>query len=436
MSHSPDIAIAVERLSKRFRVGERATYGTLRDAIADGVRRLVRRGSPTRKARFHQALDDVSFTVGRGQILGIVGANGAGKSTLLKIISRITEPTAGRCVIAGRVGSLLEVGTGFNPELTGRENIFVNGTLLGMTRQEIRSKFDDIVAFSGIAAYIDTPVKRYSTGMQVRLGFAVAAHLDPEILLLDEVLAVGDVGFQRRCLGKMNDVASGGRTIVFVSHNMEAVAGLCSRAIWLDCGKIRMDGPANAVVRAYLSEHIGEDGSIPWPHPDRRSGNGRLRLTAFRILDRDNKALSSIVVGQDLVLELSYFAESQGRDNLSIWVWIRSADGRVVTAFNSRMTGRDFNKLPAAGKLTCNVPRFPLGPGSYTVWLAATLGAETADEVDRAIAFEVVPGDFFASGTSLSDKVEFLCDHTWSSTALEIPSTKRPESSDCSELVS
>jgi lipopolysaccharide transport system ATP-binding protein len=407
-------AIAVECLHKTFRVGDGPAYGTLRDVIADGARRLIGRMPPARGKRLHQALDDVSFTVARGEILGVIGPNGAGKSTLLKILSGITEPTEGRCVISGRVGSLLEVGTGFNLELTGRENIFVNGTILGMTRREIRAKFDDIVAFAGIESYIDTPVKRYSTGMQVRLGFAVAAHLQPEILLLDEVLAVGDVAFQRRCLGKMSEIASAGRTILFVSHNMEAVAGLCARAIWLDRGKIRMDGPARSVVHAYLTEGVdGAGGQPQWPRAEQRRGSGRLRLTGFRMLDDGGASVTSVAVGQDLTLELSFVAGPQGRNNVSIWIWVRSAEGQMVTAFNSRMTGRDFSGLPAEGALRCRVPRLPLGPGSYTVALAATHGAETADEVDRAMVFDVVAGDYFGTGTSLSDKVEFICDHAW-----------------------
>ena len=407
-------AITVEHLQKFFRVGESVAYGTLRDVIADGARRLLGRMPPRREKRIHRALDDISFTVAPGEILGVIGANGAGKSTLLKILSGITDPTEGRCVISGRVASLLEVGTGFNLELTGRENVFVNGTILGMTRKEIRAKFDEIVAFSGIEPYIDTPVKRYSTGMQVRLGFAVAAHLQPEILLLDEVLAVGDVAFQRRCLGKMSEIASAGRTILFVSHNMEAVAGLCSRALWLDRGRIRMDGPARSVVHAYLIEGVDGTGAQPqWPRAEQRRGSGHLRLTGFRILGEGGTSLTSAAVGQDLTMELSFVAGPQGRDNVSIWVWIRSAEGRMVTAFNSRMTGRDFSGLPAEGALRCRVPRLPLGPGSYTVALAATHGAETADEVDRAMVFDVVAGDYFGTGTSLSDKVEFICDHAW-----------------------
>ncbi|RME47458.1 MAG: ABC transporter ATP-binding protein, partial [Chloroflexi bacterium] len=250
-----DIAIRVEHLSKRYRIGQlHRPHDTLRDSIADfGLRIadwLSRRANPKSKIQNSKsddtiwALRDVSFEVKRGEVVGIIGRNGAGKSTLLKILSRITEPTSGRAEIHGRVGSLLEVGTGFHPELTGRENIYLNGAILGMRKREIDRKFDEIVAFAEIEKFIDTPVKRYSSGMYVRLAFAVAAHLEPEILLVDEVLAVGDAAFQKKCLGKMGDVAKEGRTVLFVSHNMAAITSLCQRAIWLEEGKIKEDGSA------------------------------------------------------------------------------------------------------------------------------------------------------------------------------------------------
>ncbi len=235
-------AISTYDLSKSYRIGElHSAYGTLRDSLAGAARRFVRR---ERGSDYEEiwALRDVSFEVPEGQVVGIIGKNGAGKSTLLKILTRITTPTAGRVEIRGRVGSLLEVGTGFHPELTGRENVFLNGSVLGMKRQEIQRKFDEIVEFSGVERFIDTPVKRYSSGMSVRLAFAVAAHLEPEILLVDEVLAVGDAEFQRRCLGRMEDLSDSGRTIVFVSHQMQAVAQLCDRAILLEKGSVVLDG--------------------------------------------------------------------------------------------------------------------------------------------------------------------------------------------------
>ncbi|MFQ5604266.1 MAG: ABC transporter ATP-binding protein [bacterium] len=257
------IAIQVEKLSKQYRIGtKQESYHTLRDTLTDTFAAPFRRvkkllqGQATGAADLDEiiwALKDVSFKVEHGEVLGVIGRNGAGKSTLLKVLSRITEPSAGRARICGRVGSLLEVGTGFHPELTGRENIFLNGAILGMRREEIERKFDEIVAFSEVERFIDTPVKHYSSGMYLRLAFAVAAHLQPEILLVDEVLAVGDSAFQKKCLGKMRDVAEEGRTVLFVSHNMGAVSQLCSRALWIDDGQIKSNGPSAEVVAQYLT---------------------------------------------------------------------------------------------------------------------------------------------------------------------------------------
>ena len=269
----PDVVIRTEGLGKMYMIGhegDRAHYASLREVIARGVRNATRKGLDLVHGRAIVegdvleevwALRNVSFEVRQGEVLGVIGRNGAGKSTLLKILSRITEPTEGRATIRGRVASLLEVGTGFHPELSGRENIFLNGAILGMTRDEIRRKFDDIVAFAEVDKYIDTPVKRYSSGMYVRLAFAVAAHLDPEILLVDEVLAVGDAMFQKKCLSKMNEVAKGGRTVFFISHNMASVTELTSRVLLIDHGQIRMDGASGEVVAAYLTGSGGSGGS-------------------------------------------------------------------------------------------------------------------------------------------------------------------------------
>jgi len=273
-----DIAIRVENLSKRYRIGQlHQRHDTLRDALVDSVTRIARIG---RKKNSNNslnscqkesiwALKDVSFEVERGEVVGIIGRNGAGKSTLLKILSRITEPTSGQAIIHGRVGSLLEVGTGFHPELTGRENIYLNGAILGMRKREIDKKFDEIVAFDEIEKFIDTPVKRYSSGMYVRLAFAVAAHLEPEILLVDEVLAVGDAAFQKKCLGKMGDVAKEGRTVLFVSHSMPTIENLCSDVIWIDSGRILGRGPTRSMVSQYVDAvnkqefSVGETASAP-----------------------------------------------------------------------------------------------------------------------------------------------------------------------------
>lgn len=252
MSSEP--AIVAEGVGKRYRLGERESYRALRDVLAGTVAAPFRRQRKPGASRELWALEDVSFTLGRGDVLGLIGANGAGKSTLLKVLSRITDPTRGRVTLRGRVGSLLEVGTGFHPELTGRENIMLNGTILGMRRAEIMRRFDEIVEFAGVQRFLDTPVKRYSSGMQVRLAFAVAAHLEPEILLVDEVLAVGDAEFQQKCLGKMKDVSREGRTVVFVSHNLAAVRSLCPRALVLEKGRLTFDGPTEEAVHRYLGQ--------------------------------------------------------------------------------------------------------------------------------------------------------------------------------------
>ena len=286
-------AIRVENLSKQYHIGgKQEKYRTLRDSVTDGFkapfRRMSRllRGQASGAAELHEtiwALKDVSFEVERGEVVGIIGRNGAGKSTLLKVLSRITEPTEGFADVYGRVGSLLEVGTGFHEELTGRENIYLNGAILGMRREEINAKFDEIMSFAEVERFIDTPVKHYSSGMRLRLGFAVAAHLEPEILVVDEVLAVGDAQFQRKCLNKMQDVGQHGRTVLFVSHNMPAVTRLCERTILLDGGRVQADGPSSEIVGLYLSSGLGTTMAREWPDPARAPGDGVARLRAVHV---------------------------------------------------------------------------------------------------------------------------------------------------------
>src|SRR5438445_3846127 len=275
-----NIAIRVDDLSKQYTIGlAQRRHDTLRDQIMDSLRSIFRSnghrfafGQRSDSSTTIWALKDISFEIKHGEVVGVIGRNGAGKSTLLKILSRITEPTTGRVEIYGRIGSLLEVGTGFHGELTGRENIYLNGAILGMRRGEIENKFDQIVAFAEVEKFIDTPVKRYSSGMYVRLAFAVAAHLEPELLIVDEVLSVGDAAFQRKCLGKMSDVAREGRTVVFVSHNMIAVQQLCHRAVWLDEGRIRCDGPSTHVVAEYLQAGADHAMERTWPTIERAPG--------------------------------------------------------------------------------------------------------------------------------------------------------------------
>jgi lipopolysaccharide transport system ATP-binding protein len=304
-------SLRIEHIGKRYRLGaHKEPYRTLRDTIAGATRvvcsRLAARGD-TGRARPHVwALRDVSFEVEAGTVLGLIGRNGAGKSTLLKILSRITDPTVGLVEIRGRVGSLLEVGTGFHPELTGRENVFLSGAILGMQRHEITRKFDEIVAFAEIDPFVDTPVKHYSSGMYLRLAFAVAAHLETEILLVDEVLAVGDARFQRKCMDKMQGVGEGGRTVIFVSHSMPSIARLCERAVLLDEGVVARDGAAHEVVGAYLNSGLGTMAAREWPDPAAAPQSGVVRLRAVRVRDSSGRVADAIDIRERVGIELEY----------------------------------------------------------------------------------------------------------------------------------
>jgi lipopolysaccharide transport system ATP-binding protein len=304
-------AIQIERISKKYRLGPREKYRSLRESlvrIGSAPARLASRLGGKRPPIDDEfwALRDVSFSVQPGEIVGIIGRNGAGKSTLLKILSRITSPTEGRVTLRGRVGSLLEVGTGFHPELTGRENIFLNGAILGMTRKETQSRFDEIVAFAEVEKFLDTSVKHYSSGMYMRLAFAVAAHLEPEILLVDEVLAVGDASFQKKCLNKMESVSRRGRTIFFVSHNMTAITRLCSRAIMLENGRVFQDGISSAVVTTYLRSGLGTTAARVWEDPTRAPGNAVARLRSVRARTAEGETADSFDIRRPIGLEMEY----------------------------------------------------------------------------------------------------------------------------------
>ncbi|GIU93818.1 MAG: ABC transporter [Gaiellaceae bacterium] len=358
-------AIVVEELGKRYRIGQlQSAYGTLRDALAEGAARIVRR---ERKPTYEEiwALRDVSFEVTEGEVLGVLGRNGAGKSTLLKILTRITNPTTGTATIRGRVGSLLEVGTGFHPELTGRENIFLNGSILGMKRKEILRKFDEIVEFAGVEKFIDTPVKRYSSGMSVRLAFAVAAHLEPEILLVDEVLAVGDAEFQRRCLGRMEDISMTGRTVLFVSHNMQTLTALCNRAIWLDQGAIVRDGKSSEVVAQYLQAGFGTGSQREWPDVETAPGNQYVRMRFVRVV-QDGRVVDAVDVRRPVGIEIG-FRVFDGAPPLfpKIKLW----DAQSNVAFNAMDTSRRWDDPPPPGDYVCTawIPGNLLNEGLMTV---------------------------------------------------------------------
>ena len=296
------------RLGKRYVLGERERYTSLRESLTDVMRnprRLVRR-TDAKGNETIWALRDVSFDVRSGEVVGIIGRNGAGKSTLLKILARITDPTEGAAAIRGRAGCLLEVGTGFHPELTGRENMYLNAAILGMRRVEISRRFDEIVAFAEIERFLDTPVKHYSSGMEVRLAFAVAAHLDPDILIVDEVLAVGDTRFQRRCLDKMENAGREGRTVLFVSHSMSAVTRLCDRTILLDEGRVVADGPSHSVVATYLRSGLGTSGAREWPDPSRAPGNEIVRLRAARVRAENGEIVEAVDIRRPVSIEIEF----------------------------------------------------------------------------------------------------------------------------------
>lgn len=315
---STDFAISAANLGKKYVISHEtggASYAALRDVMADAARRAASRVAgvfrgrarpPSRNYEDLWALRSVNFDVRAGEAIGVIGRNGAGKSTLLKVLSRITEPSEGRVSIAGRVASLLEVGTGFHPELTGRENVFLNGAILGMSRREILAKFDEIVAFAEVERFLDTPVKRYSSGMYVRLAFAVAAHLEPEILLVDEVLAVGDMEFRRKCLGKMQGVSQQGRTVLFVSHDMGNIANLCARTIWMDGGRVRTIGPTKEVIAEYVTSGAHLSGEKVWSEPELAPGNENVRLHAVRFRS-GGKVTADVMIDEPLIIEMDYW---------------------------------------------------------------------------------------------------------------------------------
>jgi lipopolysaccharide transport system ATP-binding protein len=369
------VTIKTEGLSKQYKIGQmRPAYGTLRDSLVHGVKRL-RTGHVHEPPETIWALKDVSFEANEGEVLGVIGPNGAGKSTLLKILSRITVPTEGRAEIRGRVGSLLEVGTGFHPELTGRENIYLNGSILGMRRQEINRAFDDIVEFSGVQKFIDTPVKRYSSGMFVRLAFSVAAHFEPEVMIVDEVLAVGDAEFQRRSMGRMETLGESGRTIVFVSHNLRGVLQLCNRAILLDGGRVVASGATEEVVARYEEQAIGMGSEKFWDVDD-APANEAVRLQSVRIVDEDGTAVGVVDVRRPVGVEIAFSVLRPGRaivPKLKLW------DQHGVVCFNAMDVSPRWHETVA--------------PGDYavTAWIPGNLLNEGHHGVDVEIVKLQVP---------------------------------------------
>jgi homopolymeric O-antigen transport system ATP-binding protein len=381
-----DVAIRVEGLGKLYRLGKSQQYKSLRETLTQtftapirGVRRMLQgTAEEPRNGDTIWALKDVSFEIKHGEAIGVIGRNGAGKSTLLKILSRITEPTEGEAKIYGRVGSLLEIGTGFHPELTGRENIYLNGSILGMKRHEIERKFDEIVGFAEIDKFLDTQVKHFSTGMQVRLAFAVAAHLEPEILVVDEVLAVGDSAFQKKCLGKMSDVASEGRTVLLVSHNMTAVRSLCQNAIWLESGRIAAQGSVGAVISEYIKTASSSCIEQVWPDLEGAPGNDMVRLHKVSIQALDDTSLTHITVDTPIQAQFLYWnLVPNSKLNLSIQVF--NQEGACVFASTSVDEPSWDGKLFPCGlfKTTCSIPAGLLNDGVYRILLLVVKNRNT-----------------------------------------------------------
>ena len=410
------VAIKVEHLSKIYKLGEIGT-GTLSQDIERWIRvNLLKLEDPfanidtqqgTRKHKNEQVkiLEDINFEINKGEAVGIIGKNGAGKSTLLKILSRITSPTTGRIKIYGRLASLLEVGTGFHPELTGRENIFLNGALLGMKKNEIMSKFEEIVEFSGIAKFIDTPVKRYSSGMYVRLAFAVAAHLESEILIVDEVLAVGDAEFQKKCLGKMQDITKGeGRTILFVSHNLAAVENFCEKSIFIEKGKLKMIGETNSIIQQYLTT-VSSVGGLKLSELTDRKGNQQLRFLDYWFEQDGIYCETNLEAFVNLKIGIEYEVKDyENIQNLQIDLGINDMyEQRIslltTTISNERIPNTNNNKI------IFEINQFPIAPGSYNCTLFSTINGEITDWISNIMQFNVLEKDYYKSGKIITNNV-------------------------------
>lgn len=394
--------LQVSGLSKRYRLGEYSADTQLREAIMRAVTKFARR--EREQEQIVWALREVSFEVQQGEVLGIIGRNGAGKSTLLKLLSRITYPTTGTLKVGGRVASLLEVGTGFHEELTGRENIYLNGSILGMKKQEIERRLDEIVEFSGINQFIDTPIKRYSSGMRLRLGFAVAAHLAPDILLVDEVLAVGDADFQKKCLDAMDGLRTSGRTVLFVSHNMAAVEGLCSRCIWIEAGRVQDDGEPRSIVSEYMRTFAESSaGIVDLENIELRSGNGESKFTRLEFLNEAGESVNYIRSGDKLTIRLHYYANKKLRD-LVIGINFHTEYGTLLAASNNWATGNDIPVVePGEGFADFEIDCLYLLPGRY--YLSLWLGWKIYyDVLKNCISFDVEPSNYYGSGRGIESR--------------------------------
>lgn len=400
-----DIILKAENISKQYRLGKVGT-GTLSHDLNRWWHQIRGKEDPYLKigdtndrstkgnSDYVWALQDVNFEVERGEVLGIIGKNGAGKSTLLKILSKVTAPTTGSIKSRGRIASLLEVGTGFNPELTGKENIFLNGAILGMTKKEIASKLDEIVEFSGCERYIDTPVKRYSSGMTVRLAFAVAAFLEPEILVIDEVLAVGDAEFQKKAIGKMQDISrEGGRTVLFVSHNMAAVKSLCTRGIVMENGKIKFDGAIDEALDAYLTTDYSTDCSVIFDEDTKRNGSRNLEFLSLEISNQNNVLSQEFSIGDDLNIKFR-LKNNTNETRSEVGIQIKSSDEMPIFHIMARDSNFELNHTKKEEVYSVNITDLRLFPGVYTISITSntTTGHQIFDSINNVLSFQIIDG--------------------------------------------
>ncbi len=405
--------ICVNGISKQYKRSAVEQYSTVRDKLSNLVKFSFNKN---RSKNSFFALNNIFFDVKPGEVVGIIGRNGAGKTTLLKILSRITPPTSGSIELNGRIGSLLEVGTGFHPELTGRENVFFNGAILGMKKQEIKAKFDEIVDFSGVQDFINTPVKRYSGGMRLRLAFAVAAHLDPEILLIDEVLAVGDMGFQEKCIAKVGDVAKQGRTILFVSHNMQAIMALCSRVIVINNGEIYFDGETKEGIEKYTKLNLGDiDTGYFLGDCERKITGGDLSFVSFAYKDEFGQYIKNPILGKSCIIEFTLDAKNDIDKLVRLSCAISDIFGRRITILDTNMTGlklRDIKK--GSFVIDCFIDKIPFMPGTYTLNFFAEINGEISDWIIYGKNMVVSDGDYFNCGEVLhKHSLEIAIDHHW-----------------------
>ncbi len=414
-----DIVISVENLGKQYTIGhQQEGYSTLRDTLTKSIKgmcNLLRQNKMERETIW--ALKNINFELKQGELLGIIGRNGAGKTTLLKILSRITNPTEGRVRLRGRLGSLLEVGTGFHPELTGRENIYLNGAILGMKKAEIEHKFDEIVAFAEIEKFLDTQVKFYSSGMYMRLAFSVAAHLEPEILLVDEVLAVGDAVFQTKCLAQMGEIHRQGKTILFVSHNMNVLGSICQRGIVLGDGRVVFDGRIQDAINFYERD-IFQNKYIHNSIRERtdRSGTGDVRFVSFHSEDETGRKIERIPNGHTIKLVFGYETKD-GREakNIELAIVVERSDGEKAFQFATRFTGQNFRRVPPKGYIACTIHKFPLVPGRYNLASYLVCESRKSDFIATLTCLDVVDGDYFGSGYQVfENESKILVDGTWS----------------------